>query len=136
MNTTNSMVALSWIRKLIPVLFVGWFVSCASQPKTTNSSSIEDVVVSKIGKSFLLTENENKTFVLYQQKPEGDHAAKNYKYLVIRKSDNVIMISGSYQLGYVKWVSNKAIEVLSLPSVIEQDEAKFKKVIIVDRESN
>jgi hypothetical protein len=125
----TTFVILLRVLLVLPILSV---ISCASQPKIANHLSIESVIVSKLGSNYTLTENKNNTFVLCQQKPEGDHAARNFKYIVIRKSDNQIVLSGSYQLGYVKWISNEAIEVLSLPSILEQDESKFKKVFSVN----
>jgi hypothetical protein len=101
----------------------------------TNKSEKENVVVAKLGKNIATEENETKTHVLYVQKAQGDHPTRIYKYVVERKSDKKIVLEGSFQMGYVKWITNSSIEVLSLPSLTEQDESKYKKVFSVKSET-
>ncbi len=107
------------------------FFSCASQPKATNPLKEQGVIASKLGNNITTEENTDKTHLLLKQKPEGENVARVYKYIVVRKSDNQIVLEGTYQLGYVKWINDSQIEVLSLPSVTEQDESKYKKVLSV-----
>ncbi len=110
------------------------FFSCASQPSTTNQSKQENVIFSKLGRNLSTIENESKTHILYYQNQEGDQAARQYKYAVVTKSKNTIVLEGSFKLGYVKWISDNSIEVLSLPSLSVQDEASHKKVFFIKTE--
>ncbi len=110
-------------------------LSCASRPKATNQAATIYLITAKLGKNISSIENESKTYILYQQKPEGDHVNRHYRYVVIKKSTNEIVFEGNYQLGYVKWVTDSAIEVLSLPSVLEGDELKFKKTFSIKSET-
>ena len=106
------------------------FYSCASQPQKTKpdeASAIEKT----LGNNYIQQPNASNTYTLYQQKAEGDHVGRTYKYAVVRKSDGEMVLSGTYQFGYVKWANDTLLEVLSLPSVAEPDEAKFKKIISV-----
>jgi hypothetical protein len=116
------------------IVVLSFLFSCASQPKVKKQPVNENLVAFKLGTNTSSQENENHTHILYTQKPDGDNAARIYKYAVVSKSDNKIVLDGSYKLGYVKWISNFQIEVLSLPSLTEQDEAKFKKVFSVLQE--
>lgn len=109
--------------------------SCANQQKVTNKSEKENLIVAKLGKNIITEENETKTHVLYVQKTQGDHPTRIYNYVVERKSDKKIVLEGSFQMGYVKWITNSSIEVLSLPSLTEQDESKYKKVFSVKSET-
>ncbi len=114
--------------------------SCASQSKSKKLAHTKanqtKIIEAKLGKNTSSEINKSNTFILFQQKPEGDQVAKQYKYVVIRKSDNQISLEGVYKLGYVKWVSDTEIEVLSLPSVVEQDESKFKKIYTIALPTN
>ncbi len=119
------------IKILFLFISLGCFLSCASQHKATNQTKTINVITAKLGNNTSFTENGSKTHILYQQKPQGDHVNRHYKYVVVNKSTNQIVLEGDYQLGYVKWLTDNSIEVLSLPSLAEQDESKFKKVISV-----
>jgi hypothetical protein len=109
--------------------------SCANQQKVTKKSEKENLIVAKLGKNITREENETKTHVLYVQKTQGDHPARIFNYVVERKSDKKIVLEGSFQMGYVKWITNSSIEVLSLPSLTEQGESKYKKVFSVKSET-
>lgn len=114
--------------------------SCASQhksKKTTTHANQTNLVEAKLGKNTSNEMNENNTLVLYRQKAEqGDFAGRQYKYVVIRKLDSQVVLEGTYKFGYVKWLTNTQLEVLDMPSAIEQDETKFKKIHPVSLSTN
>jgi hypothetical protein len=110
-------------------------LSCTNQQKVIHQTEKENLVIAKLGKDVISEENETKTHVLYVQKAQGDHSTRSYNYVVERKSDKKIVLEGSFQMGYVKWTTNSSIEVLSLPSLTEQDESKYKKVFSVKSET-
>jgi hypothetical protein len=128
-------------RQQIDLQFLLFFVSitlslsCTNQQKVIHQTEKENLVIAKLGKDVISEENETKTHVLYVQKAQGDHPTRSYNYVVERKSDKKIVLEGSFQMGYVKWTTNSSIEVLSLPSLTEQDESKYKKVFSVKSET-
>ena len=128
-------------RQQIDLQFLLFFVSitlslsCTNQQKVIHQTERENLVIAKLGKDVISEENETKTHVLYVQKAQGDHPTRSYNYVVERKSDKKIVLEGSFRMGYVKWTTNSSIEVLSLPSLTEQDESKYKKVFSVKSET-
>lgn len=117
------------------LFFVSITLSCTNQQKVIHQTEKENLVIAKLGEDVISEENETKTHVLYVQKFQGDHPTRSYNYVVERKSDKKIVLEGSFQMGYVKWITNSSIEVLSLPSLTEQDESKFKKVFSITSET-
>lgn len=90
-------------------------LACKSQSVQTNNSndSIEVVAKRELGNDFRTELNESKTYALCQQTIANDHASSIVKFVVIQVSDNAVVKKGSFQSGYVKWVSNESIETAS-----------------------
>lgn len=56
-----------------------------------------------------ITYNATKTFALCQQIPNKDHAAKRYRFIVIRLNDQQVVHENAFSMGYVKWVGSELI---------------------------
>jgi hypothetical protein len=92
---------------------------------------ISSIVNELLGENNDITYNKPKTFALCQQERSGDHAARRFKYIVVRMADMEIVHEGSFRLGYVKWVTDDSIEVLDTGHT-SSDEPVEKKVIKLD----
>jgi len=115
-----------WLSVKLVMLLVGSFhimlFSCKANQ--TQEITTQEIAVKELGKDFSLTLNENKTYALYQQKRMDDHSDRIIKYIVIYVSRKDIVTRGSFQSGYVKWITNDSIEVAtsdkSSPDLIKQ----------------
>lgn len=111
--------------------FLITIVSCRSAdsqksavPANENSSSdLGSILKMKLGPDPIAEENESQTLILYKEQP-GGHVKKNYKFIVVRKSDNSIIHEGSYQMGYVKWNDDSSLELTSA-GADDRPEKKF-----------
>ncbi len=112
------------------------FIVLISLPgcKTTGQSStarndIEAVARQHLGEHVSISDNTSGTFSLCQQQRTGDHALRNFKYIVVRRSDNHIVHSGTYRDGYAQWNDDHSIEVLNSTMPGREPE---KKIIQID----
>lgn len=57
--------------------------------------------------------------------------------MVLRLADSVLVQNGSYLRGYVKWINDSTLEMLSLPGKVKQDQDLnvFRKIIQVSEPS-
>jgi hypothetical protein len=122
-----------YIRNLITLCVLSVSIvllSCqAGNTQASSNVSLEEVVKSKLGPQFSTDHNSNHSYALCQQtRSENDHARRNFKYIVVRLSDNKIMNEGSFVMGHVKWVSNNAIEVATASS--NNDSLQTKKIVV------
>lgn len=101
----------------------------APQKNQESKAAFETVAKEKLGAKYAVSYNTLKTHVLCQQMREGDHSQRSFKYIVIKLSDNKIMYEGTFRMGYVRWLNDQSIEVLST-SVSKEDEKTSGKRII------
>ncbi|HYG02613.1 MAG TPA: hypothetical protein VD927_09210 [Chryseosolibacter sp.] len=102
----------------LSLLFV--LANCKSADTSRNSGNIDsgnstDLATAlkiRLGPDPIAEENEAQTLILYKQQP-GGHVKVTYKFVVVRKSDKVIIHEGQYQMGYVKWADNSTLELVS-----------------------
>ncbi len=87
--------------------------ACKPPLPALNAKSIETTAEKELGTGFTIDFNESKTYVLCQQARANDHINSAFKYIVIKVSESAIVQKGSFQAGYVKWVSNESIELAS-----------------------
>lgn len=79
--------------------------------KSHATNSTEALAKHELGPDFRIELNESKMHALCQQTIANDHVNSVVKFVVIRISENMIIKKGSFQTGYVKWVSNESIEI-------------------------
>jgi hypothetical protein len=72
---------------------------------------VPSVAEKELGQSVIIAYNQSETYALCRQVASDSHAARTYKFIVIRASDVHVVYRGSFRLGYVKWVSDGKIEV-------------------------
>jgi hypothetical protein len=103
--------------------------SCRGSQKNRGQKPELQALADKIlGPENVIEYNEARTFALCQQKPQADHARRQYRYVVVRLENNTIVQQGVFSMGYVKWVDNRSIEVFS-GSVSPTGEGSSKKII-------
>lgn len=82
---------------------------------------MQEIVNDEIGAENHITFNAAKSFALCQQIPGKDHAAKRYRFIVVRLKDQQIVYEGAFSMGYVKWVGAESIEVYSGSPLVKED---------------
>ena len=88
-------------------------LACKSRSIQSTTTTLEIVAKHELGNDFRMELNEAKTHALCQQTIANDHVNSIVKYVVIQVSDNTVIQRGSFQAGYVKWLSNESIETAS-----------------------
>ena len=108
--------------------------NCRAVEKNSGSDTIPEALIkSKLGEKYAVSYNRSKTFALCQQQNMNDHSQRKFKYVVIQLSDKKIVHEGTYQLGYVQWHGDNAIEVLNSSSSARDDTAGDKKIITINQ---
>jgi len=85
----------------------------ASQNAPDQDTDLKGTAEKTLGKENIIVLNESGTFALCRQKPGLDHARRQYRFVVIRLKDNAIVHDGTFSMGYVKWLDDQSIEVVS-----------------------
>jgi hypothetical protein len=109
--STNSQTTLHPLTIIFLLVFT--LSGCRSSQRSADQAALQQTADSTLGKENLIQLNETKTFALCQQEPGADHARKQYRFVVIRLKDRAIVHEGAYSMGYVKWVDDRSIEVVS-----------------------
>lgn len=97
---------------------------CRTTRGRAHQSDIRIIADGKLGPESIIEPNTTGTLALCQQKPWADHARRQYRFIVIRLNDNTIVREGRFSLGYVKWLDDDSIEVLSRSSPSDEDGTK------------
>jgi hypothetical protein len=117
---------------VIPLIVICFLTCCTAQKNNTAiNNNFESIIKTKLGPAFTIDFNESKSYALGTQQRQGDHIRRNFKYIVVRLSDNKILQEGSYTMGSVKWIDNNSIEIVSEASTHGRDIDSNKKVINV-----
>lgn len=126
-------------RRVVTTLLVAFSVyfillsGCRSQNNIV--LSLDSLVRQKVGPAAIAEYNPSKTYVLYK---EADDAASYrqapLKYVVFRLNDNHVALEGKFSRGYVKWLNDTMLEVLSIPEKVKigQDLAVYKRQIYIE----
>jgi hypothetical protein len=108
-------------------------VQCKSN-LAQSRKTYDSLIVAKIGKPFQAEINSAKTYSLVHATDSGQNPAE-LKYIVIKLEDNKVALEGKYNKGgYVRWLNDTMIEVLSIPKHITTvtDTALYKKQIFLE----
>lgn len=111
------------LKNLTVVLLISLFIQCQSaNPQATDQSapqvSTAETIKAKLGAETLTEDSPAGTYRLYTQKP-GGHVKRQYRYIVVKTTDNRIVHEGTYQSGYVKFSADDTLEVVSADGASE-----------------
>ncbi|MBX2971093.1 MAG: hypothetical protein KF803_17125 [Cyclobacteriaceae bacterium] len=106
--------------------------SCSSSRKV-KPEQINSLIQEKLGPNFTQETNSKGNFSLYIQNLTETDDKIALKFIVVDVAKNTIIYENSFLPGHVKWHSDTALEVLSLPGIIEADEdlSHYKKIISI-----
>lgn len=117
---------------LTTILFVVTLISCrGAKNGPDQDTTLKKIANEAVGPENNIEFNRSKTFALCQEKAGASHARKQYRFVVVRLKDMVIVHKGTFAMGYVKWLDNDSIEVFSGPSSVKE-EGSSKKIIHVN----
>lgn len=126
MNKTRSVTLAFLITYIIAsILILGCKTSAQSN---SHQNDLETFVSQKLQGESEIKYNATKTFALCYEKRQGDHIKRVFRYFIVKIADNRIIEEGSFSSGYVKWISNDTIEVVSGSSLSNVEEPT-KKII-------
>lgn len=112
--------------------------NCQSGKTKRNISegSAQTQIQTQLGKDFTTEFNASKSYALLRQVQDSKKiGTQNVHFIILRLRDTVVVHVDSYRSGYVKWISDNAVEKLSLPGKVkpDQDMSVYKKIIRVDQ---
>ena len=87
--------------------------------------------IAKLGNEIDLFPNSAGTYVLYIQKPYNPNPLNVLMFIIVQTSDNEVVYEKTFVPGYVKWITDSTIEILSVPGSIKENEglSDFKRII-------
>jgi hypothetical protein len=109
-------------------------INCRAADSQSKDDTLQTTIKTKLGSDVVVENSLNGTFALYKQAP-GGHAARVYKYAVVRVADKTIVSEGSFKMGYVKWKDDTTLEIVTNESNNRSAEP-IKKFINLTNNSN
>jgi hypothetical protein len=78
--------------------------------------------------------NPDKTHLLVVQEKTATTEGLNTLFIVIRLSDNTIILKDRISRGYVRWLDNHNLEKLNIPGKVQPDAdlARYKTIVSID----
>jgi hypothetical protein len=108
-------------------------VQCKSNLAQTKRT-YDSLVTAKMGSGYQEKLSPAKTYSLVHANDTGKHSG-DFKYAVIRLSGNEVVLEGRYNRGgYVRWLNDKMIEVLSIPAHVTsvKDSSLYKEQVYLE----
>lgn len=107
-------------------------VSCSSSRKL-KPEQINSLIQEKLGSNVTKEVNSTGNFILYIQNSIETDVKIALKFIVVDAGKNTIIYESSFLPGHVKWHSDTALEVFSVPGIIQADEdlSHYKKIISI-----
>ena len=122
--------------RIIPIvllLIALLFIQCKSNQAQARKT-YDSLVVAKVGRPFEEKINAAKTYSLAHAGDAGQ-SAPEFKYVVIKLENNEVVLEGKFNRGgYVRWINDTMIEVLSIPKHITSvsDTALYKEQVFLE----
>jgi hypothetical protein len=118
------------------LLIQGMLTALPGCSATENSgkpeAAFERTVKKQLGTQYVVSYNTTKTHALCQQTRSEDHSQRNFRYIVIKLSNNKVIHEGLFRMGYVRWVNDQSIEVLNSSVSRKDEKANDKKIININ----
>lgn len=102
----------------------------ATENNSGGANALNSTVKAKLKEPYEISYNKSQTYALCQQARTADHMERRFNFIVVRLSDNKIIVEGSFRMGYVQWIDDDSIEVLNSSSPAVRDDEKGEKKII------
>lgn len=74
--------------------------------------------------------NEGGQYILFSQRPNNSASGK-IKFVVVDVTTKKVIEQRSFTPGYVKWVTNASLEVLSMPGMAKKSEDISKYIQVI-----
>lgn len=120
---------------IVIILFgIGLLVgACKStQPKENTMDEAWRLASNKLGEEIESYSNATREYTLFIQKRTSPSATNSVRFLIIHLDNNEVVVEQSFTPGYVKWISNSSIEVLSVPGVIKENKNLTDYIKIIE----
>ncbi|MCB0504333.1 MAG: hypothetical protein KDC58_02415 [Cyclobacteriaceae bacterium] len=118
-------------------LVLGVFLlSCGTKVRNSsgkdNQVKYQQVAEKSLGAGIDCTKNNSETYVLCVNEGTGssEQPRKMLSFMVIRTSDNKVMLEQKVDGGTVNWYSDNEIEVFTIPGIMGRDQTKDDYTLI------
>ena len=94
----------------------------------------DSLVQARMGNEFQERFNNSRTHALIHAADTGKYAG-DYRYMVVKLDNNEVVLHGKFnQGGYVRWISDSMIELMSIPDDVRAipDSSLYKEQIILE----
>jgi hypothetical protein len=99
--------------------------------KSEKSEKIDKIAFEKLGRELEKQPNSSGSFILFFQKTNPQKPTRLTKAIVIEIATGKIVLEENFVPGYIKWITETSVEVLTLPGMIRADQnlSDFKRTI-------
>lgn len=121
------------------LLSIVLLLACKTQQsKGQNPDQLKMIAIDKLGVEIESFPNTTGEYVLYVQRANSSSPTNVLKFLVIEVGTNKIATEQNFVPGYIKWITEFSLELLSVPGTIKETEslADYTKVINVRTTKN
>ncbi len=103
-------------------LFFLLLASCKISTQANQSDKIDKIAFQKLGAELEKQPNSFGSYILFFQKANPQKPTRIIKAVVIEKATGQIVVEENFVPGYIKWMTETSLEVLSLPGMIRADQ--------------
>lgn len=107
-------------------------LACKSNPQTSTISKMEKIAFDKLGDSLEKQPNSSNTYLLFSQKPNPQTHTRVIKAIVIEVASGKIVAEETFVPGYIKWIGDTSLELLSVLGTLRANEDLSDHIRIIN----
>lgn len=116
-------------------------IACGSSKKSASTLELKDsykqIVENKLGENVLYINNKSNSHILCINETKGTtlQPRNTINYLVLKKSDNSVILNSSINGGTVSWYNQKMIQVYRTPGIMRDDQTSDNFITLYNVET-
>lgn len=120
------MTKITTIYILLALVVSSCGVSKNSNSAQADNSKYMQLVTEKLGEHVNCTMNEDETYQLCISETKGtvQQPRNSMKYIIIKLSDNSVVLESTVDGGTVDWYNQKMIQVYQTPGIMREDQTR------------
>ena len=129
------MMMLKQLKTLSVLVILTLLIGCKSaetKQKTEAETTAYKALTEKWGNTVKYDFNKGRSYVLAQSVPSAKSSSTGFSYFVYDMKAEKVTIRGEVDSGYIKWLSEKEVEIFRTPGVMAPNTTRDDYTEVVD----
>jgi hypothetical protein len=113
------------VKAFILLVFGALFLGSSCKSTTAQEKQqkqAKEIALEKLGATIDEYPNSTGSHTLFVQRENPTNTPFRLKFMVIKIAISLVVLEDSFAPGYIKWVSESTLEILSVPGTIRENE--------------